>query len=392
MKEKADVVIIGGGVASCSCAYYLAKKGVKNIVLVEKEYITAGGTGRCAACFLTQWDTTLKAQMVEYSIEKFKSLGEKTGYGDLEMSQHGYLTTTYTEEQQTEFRKRMQMYREVGIEMEELTPQECKEKAPYLNTEGILSGFYTKQDGHINPFKLTFAFQKGAQDLGVEFAIHTEVIDLQTEDGKVSAVVTNRGTIQTKLVINATEPKTKYIGRMVGMYHPVEPKKHQIVLTEPMEYMGAPFISSYDRDYYIHQTLHGNFMLGMNVDPYTPMGMIDEEEDREFLEAVAVKATKEVPALTDLRVIRHWAGHYGMTPDMNIILGPVEEIEGYLLCVGASKSMMMSPAIGVLISEMVTGVPEEESELPFVHREEIGIGRFEDYSVNPGGSAVILND
>lgn len=383
MKKTADIVIIGGGVAGCSCAYYLAKRGFRNIVLVEKKYITSGSTGRCAANFKEQWESPVKCEMGKYSIRQFKVLGEETGFGDLEVVQNGYMFTLYQPDQVAEFKRRQTMQNSIGVPTQYLEPYEVKQIIPQYNTAGLLGAILNPEDGHINPFKLTFAYEKGAKDRGVEFDTYTTVTGIRVEGGRVKAVITDRGTIETPVVINATEAETKWISRMVGLYHPVEPQKHEILITEPMDYLKLPMITSYDQKIYIHQMPHGGFAMG-TLNEFQPMGIVDYGSSWNFLEEMCRRAVQMIPAFQNVRVIRQWAGHYGMTPDMNVILGPAPEVEGYILATGAAKSMMMSPAIGTLIAEILAG--DTESAIP-ISKKDVGLSRFQNYFINPGGSS-----
>ena len=281
------------------------------------------------------------------------------------------------------WRFRMQFQNECGVPVERLTPEEVKEIIPGFCTDGLLAGFLNMKDGHINPFKLTFAYVKGAKDRGVEFETYTTVTDIITENGKVTEVVTDKGRISTPLVINAAEAEAKYINRMVGVYVSVESQKHEILITEPLDYMQYPMITSYDAGVYIHQMPNGGFVLGA-LDTSMRMGKIDYSSSWMFMEDICKRSLKVLPDLKNVKVIRQWAGHYGMTPDMNVILGPVPELEGYMLGIGASKGMMMSPAIGTLMAEIVAG--DTKSVIP-IEKEEVGIGRFKDYFINPGGSS-----
>lgn len=385
MKTIADIVIIGGGVVGCSIAYYLAKRGFKNIVLIEKNYITSGSTGRCAANFKEQWENRAKCEMGKFSVKQFDVLGEETGFGDLEVVHNGYMFAIYKEEQVKEFTKRLEFQRSLGIPEQQLTPEEVKELMPGFNIENLLAGFLNMEDGHINPFKLTFAYVKGAQKLGVEFNTYTEVIDILTSHGKIQAVVTNKGVIQTPVVINATEAEGKNINRMVGIYCPIESQKHEILITEPLDYIQYPMITSYDAGIYIHQMPNGGFILG-SLDTSMRMGNIDYNHSWKFIEEISKKAVKVFPDFKNIHIIRQWAGHYGMTPDMNVILGPVPEVEGFLLGIGAAKGMMMSPAIGTLMAEILAGDKESDSAIP-IKKADVGMGRFNDYFINPGGSS-----
>lgn len=369
MRKSADVVVIGGGAIGCSVAYNLAKKGVKNIVLLEKRYLTSGSTGRCASGIRQQWGTEMNCLISKGSAEIFKNLGEETGYGDIEFRQSGYLLITYDEKQAKRLKKNLEVQHRLGIPSKVLSSQEAKELVPYVNTDDMISAFFCHEDGHINPFKTTFAYAKAAERLGVEINKYTTVTDIKTEEGKITSVVTDKGEIKTNTVVNATGPYAKFIGEMLGLSHPVEPERHQILVTEPMESMVGPLVMSFHHDSYINQVPHGGFLMGYG-NPDEPKGL-NYNHDWDFLENMAKKAVYQFPVMKDLRVVRQWAGHYGISPDGQPILGPVPEVEGYYLALGCGKGFMLAPMIGQLIAETIIG---EETALPI---DTLSIQRFE---------------
>ena len=360
MKKNADVVIIGGGAAGTSTAFNLARRGVKNIVLVEQQYTPFGGTGRCAAQFRQQFGSEANCKMGILSVEQFDTLGDDTGFGDLEISKHGYLLIAHTQEMLENLTKNVKLQQLLGIPSRILNVEECGEVSPYLNTEGILGGSYCTNEGHINPLKMALAYKQGAERLGVEFYNYTQVIGIKTAGGKVISVITDKGEIKTPCVINAAGEYGKYIGRMAGVTIPIEPEKHQAVITEPLDYVGGPMLYSYKHATYITQVKHGGFLFGWS-DPDVESGIIDFDPEWRFLEIVARKVVEQVPALKNVRIVRHWAGQYGTAPDHSVILGKVPELEGFICALGCTKATMFAPAIGTLVAEVVTGT---ETTLP----------------------------
>jgi len=367
MRKTADVVVIGGGNAGTSVAYHLAKKGIKNVVVVEQQYTPFGGSGRCAAMFRQQFATLSNLQLAKLSTDEFDILGEETGFGDLEISKGGYLLPAYTEEDLQHCRDNVKAQVDFGFDSYVLDPKGCKEVSPYLNVEGegILGGSYCTGEGVINPMKIALAYKYGAEKMGVEFNNYTKVIGFRVEGGKMKAVITDKGEIATNCVVNAAGEWGKFIGRMAGVSIPVEPEKHQIVVTEPLEYIKAPMIYSlYKHHTYIVQVKHGGFLMGWS-DPDVEAGIVDFTPEWKFLQELGKRVIPQVPALANARIIRHWAGQYGNCPDHGVILGPVPEVEGFHCALGCTKATMFAPALGILASEFVTGdvtsVPSTET-------------------------------
>ncbi|GAB4262801.1 MAG: FAD-binding oxidoreductase [Deferrisomatales bacterium] len=369
MRKSADAVVIGGGSIGCSAAYHLAKKGFRRVVLVEKRYLTSGSTGRCAAGIRQQWGTEMNCLLSRGSAALFQALPEELGCGDVEFRQSGYLLVTYEESQARMLEENLELQHRLGIGSRKLSPQEAREVVPFLRTEGMVAAFFGPEDGHINPFKATFAYARAARRLGAEIHPYTTVTGLKTAAGRIAAVETDRGTVETPLVVNATGPYAKTIGAMLGLYHPVEPERHQILITEPMEPTLGPLVMSFHHDSYCQQVPHGGFIMGYG-NPNEPKGF-NYAHDWRFLEDIARKITDQMPVLRDLRVVRQWAGHYGISPDAQPILGPIPEVEGYYLALGCGKGFMLSPMIGRLTAELLAG---EETSLPI---EALSVERFD---------------
>lgn len=365
MRNTADVVVIGGGNAGTSCAYHLAKAGIKNVVVVEQQYTPFGGSGRCAAMFRQQFATQSLLNLAKLSTDEFDILGEETGYGDLEISKGGYLLPAHNQRDLEQCRSNVQAQVDFGFDSYLLDAKGCKEVSPYLDVEGdgIIGGSYCTGEGVINPMKIALSYKYGAQKMGVEFNNYTTVTGIKVESGKVKAVVTDKGEIATNCVVNAAGEWGKFIGRMAGAAIPVEPEKHQIVVTEPLEYIKAPMIYSiYKHHTYIVQVKHGGFLMGWS-DPNVEVGVVDFKPEWEFLEELAKRVIPQVPALANVRIIRHWAGQYGNCPDHGVVLGPVPEVEGFHCALGCTKATMFAPALGILATEFVLGdvksVPKE---------------------------------
>jgi sarcosine oxidase subunit beta len=371
MNKKAKVVIIGGGISGCSTAYNLAKKGVKDIVVVEKAYISSGATGRCGAGVRMQWGTEMNCKLAKQSIEFYENANEILGYNrDVEFKQGGYLLIASTDTEMEQFAKNVKLQNSLDIPSKIVSLEEAKEIVPHLNTEGLTGAAFCPKDGFLNPFKTTDAFYQAAKKLGVEFLTHTEVLEIKTNGKKIEKVVTDQGDIITDTVVNAAGGHSKLICDMVGVDLPVYSERHQILVTEPVEPMQDPMVMSFSLNMYCQQTPEGTFIMGRG----------DDNEPRdlrttsswEFMDEMAKTVTSVLPPLGELRVIRQWAGLYNMTPDKQPIYGRVKEVDNFFLSVGFSgHGFMFGPLTGIVISEMILG------EEPSIDVSMLGIDRFE---------------
>lgn len=361
MINSAEIVIIGGGISGCSIAYNLAKKGVKNVVVIEKDYLASGATGRCGAGIRQQWGTERNCKMSSLACNFYENAAEELGYeGDIEFKQGGYLILSSTEKEHEQFKKNVKLQNSLGINSKLISLKEAKKIVPFLNTEGLVSATFYEKDGHLNPFYTTEAFALAAQRLGVKFYKHTEVTDIIVENAKIKGVKTNKGDISTNIVVNAAGGYSQIVGKMAGIDIPTYSERHQILVTEPLEPILEPMVMSFSLNLYCQQVPHGGIIMGR--------GDTDEPKDLRvtsgwhFLDEMTHTITNILPPLRDARVIRTWAGLYNLSPDRQPILGPVDKVEGLYLAVGFSgHGFMFGPATGLLISESILG---EETTLP----------------------------
>ncbi|HOS69394.1 MAG TPA: FAD-binding oxidoreductase [Bacillota bacterium] len=355
MNKTASVVIIGGGISGCAIAYTLAKKGVKDIVVIERDYLSSGATGRCGAGVRMQWGTEMNCKLAKYSIEFFERANEELDYEyDIEFKQGGYLIVASTEKEVNQFKKNIALQNSLGIPSRLLTPKEAKEIVPHMDETKIIAATFNPKDGHLNPFHTTQAYANAAVRLGVEIMKYTTVTGINVENGKVVGVQTDKGYISTPVVVNAAGGYSQLIAKMVGIDLPVYSERHQILVTEPVAPMQGPMFMSFSLNIYCQQTPHGSFIMGRG----------DANEPRDlritsswhFMEEMAKTCTELLPPLKELRVVRQWSGLYNISPDRQPIYGPVKEVEGfYLACGFSGHGFMFGPVTGVVIAESILG-------------------------------------
>jgi len=353
MKSSADVVIIGGGISGCSIAYNLAKKGVKNIVVLEKNYMCSGSTGRCGAGVRMQWGTEMNCKIAKKSIEFYEHANEILEYDrSVDFKQSGYLLVADTDKEIEQFKKNIEVQHACGIPSKLLNLEEARVIVPHLNTSVLKGAAYCDKDGFLNPFHTTDAFYKAAKKLGVEFNTFTEVTGIKTEKNKVVGVETNKGFISTNIVVNAANAYSKNICDMVKLDIPVYSERHQILVTEPVEPMQGPMVMSFGLNFYVQQSPEGSFIMGRG-DANEPRDL-RTTSSWHFIEEMAKTIDSILPPISKLRVIRQWAGLYNMTPDKQPIYDKSEEVEGFYISVGFSgHGFMFGPITGVVMAEMI---------------------------------------
>ena len=357
MQRAAEVVVIGGGINGVSTAYNLASLGCRDVVLIEKEYLASGSTGRCGAGVREQWGTEMNCRLAQASIGMFEHLNEELEYDDdIEFKQKGYLILAHTEKEFEQFQKNVALQNSLGIPSEMVAPERAREIVPLLNTDGLLAATYCPKDGHINPFKTVHAYARAARRLGARIEMYTTVTGIKREGDRVTGVFTDRGEIAAPVVVNTAGAYADPIGRMVGLDLPVCPERHQILVTEPVRPAQDPMVMSFSRRFYCQQTPHGSFVMGMG-DPDEPKDF-DTGHTRKFLEEMSRTIAFHLPPVAGLKVVRQWAGLYENSPDRQPIIGGTPGVVGFYMAIGFSgHGFMLGPMAGKVLAEMILGLP-----------------------------------
>ncbi|MEA2054322.1 MAG: FAD-binding oxidoreductase [Candidatus Thermoplasmatota archaeon] len=360
MIEKADVVIIGGGVNGCALAYELASKGINNVV-IEKNHLASGATGRCGAGIRQQWSTKENATLAIESVKIFERLSEEFGEG-IGLRQGGYLIAIHDEDDMKQAEKNVKMQRFLGLDVDILEADEIKEVVPILDVKGMdaIGATFCPTDGHADPFKTTYAYARAATKKGAKIYRFTEVQGILTENGKIKGVKTSKGTIKADIVVNAAGAWSKKIAEMAGVTLPNVPYKKEIMVTERMTHAFDSMVISFKDGIYFSQQEEGQILGGIPP-PETVTGY-ETTPTLSFLRHMSQTLTRYVPVLKHINVLRQWTGFYDVTPDALPILGEVKGLERFIQCNGFSgHGFMLSPMVAKLLAELITG---EKTSLP----------------------------
>ena len=371
VKNAADVVIIGGGCMGASVAYHLTKRGIRDVVLVEREPLLGmGSTGRNAGGVRHQFSSEANVKLSIESIRLLEHFNDEVG-SQIDFHQDGYLFLLATQESVTSFEAGIEMQRRLGVDVDLLSPTEAQSLAPGLEVDGILAASFCARDGIADPNGVTMGFAKASQSAGAEIYRETEVTAIQRTEGRITAVETTRGLISTPVVVNAAGPYARRIGEMVGLDIPVHPLRRHIFITEPMEKAlgtAAPssriMVIDFDTTFYFHREGAG-ILFGMG-DPGQQPGF-DITVSWEFLEQVTHVAVRRLPVLGEAGIAHAWAGLYEMSPDGMPIIGSAREIEGFFMINGFSgHGFQHAPAAGRLLADIIATEDMPDSEVaPF---------------------------
>ncbi len=366
--ERARAVVIGGGVGGCSVLYHLAKLGWRDSVLVEQFQLTHGSTWHSAGLVGQLRSTISLTRMMQYSVGLYAELAELTGK-DPGWHQLGGLRLASSQARLEEIRRQAAWARTFGLPMEIVSAQEAQERFPLLNPKGVLGAAFLPDDGYLDPSQLTFALADGARALGAQIEQRTTVTDIHLRDGRVHEVVTDKGTIECEVVVNAAGMYAPQIGRLVGVDIPIIPFGHQYLVTEPFDPPLSPLPTLRDPDniVYFRTEVGGLVMGGYERKPYpwaldgVPEGFEARllPEDWERMEEVHANGIERVPAMETQPVKKFFNGPEAFTPDAEFILGE-SDVPGFFVAAGfCAHGLAGAGGIGKVTAEwIVDGQPE----------------------------------
>jgi glycine cleavage system aminomethyltransferase T/glycine/D-amino acid oxidase-like deaminating enzyme len=359
-------VVIGGGVGGCSVLYWLTKVGWNDVVLVERADLTSGSTFHSAGLVGQLRGSLSLTRMMMRSVELYRTLeaevGLETGWREV-----GSLRLASSQERMEELARQAGWAKTFGLPLELISAGEAQELFPPLSTDGVLGAAYLPTDGYIDPSQLTFALAEGARRGGAEIATHTRVTGIRIERGRVIGVETDKGPIETEIVVNAGGIFAREIGQLADVEVPVTPMAHEYLVTRPA---GVPLDVPTLRDpsllVYFRGESGGLVMGGYERHP-APWGLdgipadfnarlLDEDWPR--FEELMKNALVRVPSLGDMEVTRLINGPEAFTPDGEFILGP-SEIQGFWVATGfCAHGLAGAGGMGQLVAEwIVEGVP-----------------------------------
>lgn len=369
MKRQAEVVVIGGGVIGTSIAYHLARAGVRDVVLVERDELAAGSTSKAAGGVRAQFSDGLNVQLGARSLEAFEHFEEDTGH-DIGLHRVGYLFLLSTPEDVASFEAGVRLQNSLDVPSRIIDPAEARRLSPLISTEGLIAAAYSPDDGHCTPEAVVHGYAAAARSYGATIMRHTDVTGIETHGDTITAVLTTLGRIDTNTVICAAGAWSKGIGAMAGVDLPVQPLRRQIAVTEPVTGLppNLPMTIDFTTSLYFHTEGPG-LLVGMS-DPDERPGFATDTHDR-WIPRLADAMRRRAPDLLELRRTGGWAGLYENTPDHNALIGEATSVSRFLYATGFSgHGFLQGPAVGEVVRDLYLG------HVPFVDVSPLSAGRF----------------
>lgn len=371
MKNKTDVLIIGGGIAGVSTLYHLTKLGWTDVMLTEKLELTSGSTWHAAGNLPHFSNSYNIMKLQQYSIDLYARLQQETG----QMVDHhptGAIRLAHSQDRMDEFERVCAMSDLAGLNLEMVSTERLQELYPYLDTTGLLGGMWDPADGHIDPTSVTNAMAAGARDAGATIVRQNPVEAIEQQENGRWLVTTEKGVIDAAMVVNAAGFRANEIAAMIGHQLPITSMEHQFVVTDNIPELEErdtmlPMLRDPDVSYYLRQEGHG-FILG----PYEKGGIpwavdgVPQAFGQELLppsldriEDIMCTAMEQVELIAKAGIKTVVNGPITYTPDGHPLIGPVHGYTNYFVCSGFNFGIVQGGGAGKFMSEwIVNGHPE----------------------------------
>ena len=372
MKRQTEAVIIGGGVIGCSIAYHLAKLGMNDVMLLERQELTSGSSWHAAGGVHGLHDTNNIARLQYYTMNLYRELEQETGQS-VGFHQTGYLYLAQTEDRAHQLRISAAKARQFsGVEFHEISLEEAAQRHPFVNLDGIRMAVWESESGHVDVNGVTHAYAQAARSRGVSIERFCPVLETNPRPDGGWDVVTEKGTIQTRVLVNAAGLWGREVARLAGLELPLMPLEHQYFVTEEIPEVAAldfelPAVADRDGEYYLRQEGKG-FLVGAYErdgrywsENGTPLDFGHEllNDDLGRIADNVMRACERLPALGEAGIKRVINGPMIWSPDAAALLGPVPELRNYYTACGIIPGFSQSGGLGLTLAQwIIDGEPE----------------------------------
>lgn len=330
----AQIVVIGGGIIGCSTAYHLARDHNADVVLLEQGQLTSGSTWHAAGLVGQLRSSASITQVLKYSVDLYKALKQETGL-ETGWKMTGCLRLACNEDRWIEYKRLATTAGSFGMEMHLISPQEVKKMWPLMQVDDLVGASWLPTDGQASPSDITQSLAKGARMHGADLIEGVRVTGFRMDGDRITAVETTDGIIQCEKVVNCGGQWARQIGAMAGINVPLQPVKHQYIITEKIDGLAsdAATIRDPDRFTYYKEEVGGLVMGGYEQNPiaWTTGDVPDDfqfqlfDDDWEHFEQHLEQAVARMPALETAGIKQMINGPESFTPDGNFILGSAPE-------------------------------------------------------------------
>jgi sarcosine oxidase, subunit beta len=378
MSRIVDAVIIGAGINGASIAFNLAKRGYKNIAVLERFTIASGGTGKSAAIVRQHYSNEVLIRMVKRSRDVFEFFADEIG-GSAGFVKTGYLFFV-PEYVVDKFNVNIATQQKLGIRTRAISKEESREISPQIDPSDAGAIAYEPDSGYADPFESTVSYLQAAKALGARVYQTCPVQSIRVRNGKIEGVVSAKEEFSTPLVVNVSGPWANQIGAMVNIKYPVQVTREQEVMFRTQSPSECPTLTVSDMCNAIYFHPFGQELLVgrgypkeyEEVDPDN----YPEGSDLDFVEDTAERVAKRVPAIERAMILKGYSGLYDVTPDWHPIIGRHLEVEGFITAVGFSgHGFKLAPAVGEAVAELITDGESKAVDLSLFSAGRFATGR-----------------
>ena len=375
--HNVDAVVIGAGINGASIAYNLAKRGYKNVAIVERSTIASGGTGKSAAIVRQHYSNEVLVKMVKRSRDVFEFSQDEIG-GSTGFAKTGWFFFVPNEVVEG-FKKNIETQKKLGIKTSIISKDDVRKIAPQLDPGDAGAIAYEPDSGYADPYESTVSYIQAAKKLGAKLFQSSPVKSIRINKGKIEGIVSAKAEFSTKVVVNASGPWANVIGKMVGISYPIKVTREQEVLLRPQTAAELPKISVSDMCNAIYFHPFGQELLVGRGFPkeYQEVNPDDYREgsDPEFVEEAVERAVNRVPAMAHAFILKGYSGLYDVTPDWHPIICGHKEVEGFFTAVGFSgHGFKLAPSVGETLAELITTGKNKEIDLSVFRADRFATG------------------
>jgi sarcosine dehydrogenase len=341
--SHAQIIVIGGGIIGCSTAYHLAKDHKADVLLLEQGRLTSGSTWHAAGLVGQLRSSASITKVLQYSVDLYKRLDAETGLAT-GWKMTGCLRLATNKDRWTEFQRLATTARSFGMEMELLSPAEVKAMWPLMEVGDLVGASWLPTDGQASPSDITQSLARGARMHGAKLLEGVRVTGFEMDGSRIVKVRTDHGDIACEKVVNCAGQWARQVGAMAGINVPLQPVKHQYIITEKIEGLStdAPTLRDPDRRTYFKEEVGGLVFGGYEPNPQAwTQGDVPNDwefrlfdDDFDHFEQHMSQAIERIPALANVGVKQMINGPESFTPDGNFILGVAPECSNMFVGAG----------------------------------------------------------
>lgn len=387
MKRHYRVVIIGAGIMGLSTGYHLARRGITDVLIVDRGYLCGGASGRNGGGVRAQFSSETNIRLMQESIRICRAFATEMKI-NVWFRQGGYLFLARTEERARMLEASVELQNKCGLPTRLLDPSEIRDIVPELNVTGIVRASFNPQDGVVFPWPFVWGYANAARSLGVDLSTFTDVVGMEVTGDRIARVVLRktrpgeiarwegagptdarnepipsftamsqkapgeRITVECDEVVCCAGAWSPELTRMVGVELPTHPHRHEICATEPLKPWLGPLVADLTDGLYFSQSARGEIVGGIGLHPVPPG--VNHRSSVEFVTAYSRALVRTVPRLASVKILRQWAGCYDISPDSNPIVGRVDHPCNLTLACGfMGHGFMLAPVMGSLLAEHV---------------------------------------